>query len=230
MSEARGGIGNRIASARFLVFLAVLAGGTLAWHVGLGGKWEDALAAGFDFAATLYLLSLVPLLRDGDAAILRRHARQNDANRVLVLVLAVVIVVAVLAALAGELPEATQGNMGALARLLGAIVAAWLFIMALYALHYTHLYYGEDPRQRGADRGGLDFPGKGDPLFSDFLYFSGTLAMTFQTSDVAITARRMRKIVLGQCLLAFVFNLGIIALVINALGGLATGGASGGGG
>lgn len=229
MRETRGGIGNRIAPARFLVFLALLAGGTIAWHVGFGGKWADALAAGFDASAALYLVSLIPLLHDADAETLRRHARENDANRLLVLVLALVIVLVVLAALAGELPEATRGNLGAAARLLGAIAFAWLFSMALYALHYTHLYYGEDPEKKGADRGGLDFPGKSDPLFSDFLYFSATLAMTFQTSDVAITSRRMRSIVLMQSLGAFVFNLGIIALVINALGGLASGGGGAGG-
>ncbi len=43
--------------------------------------------------------------------------------------------------------------------------------------------------------------------------------MTFQTSDVSITSRRIRRVVLGQCLAAFVFNLGVIAFTINVLGG-----------
>jgi uncharacterized membrane protein len=43
--------------------------------------------------------------------------------------------------------------------------------------------------------------------------------MTFQTSDVSITATPMRRTVLFQCLAAFLFNLGILAFTINVLGG-----------
>lgn len=221
---AGSGIGTRFAPARFLLFLALLAIGTLGWHEALGGKWADALSAGFDMAAAAYLLSLLPLLRDVDVATLRKHARDNDANRVLVLALTVVIVLVVLAALSGELPQATTGNMAALARLLGAIALAWLFSNAVFALHYAHLYYSVDPKHGGSDAKGLDFPGGDLPLFTDFVYFSMTLGMTFQTSDVPITAHRIRRVALMQCLGAFLFNLGIIALVINALGGLVAGG------
>ena len=42
--------------------------------------------------------------------------------------------------------------------------------------------------------------------------------MTFQTSDVQITARRVRKAALGQCMAAFVFNIGVLAFTINVLG------------
>jgi uncharacterized membrane protein len=42
--------------------------------------------------------------------------------------------------------------------------------------------------------------------------------MTFQTSDVAITSQRIRRIVTLHSFAAFVFNLGVIAFTINALG------------
>jgi uncharacterized membrane protein len=42
--------------------------------------------------------------------------------------------------------------------------------------------------------------------------------MTFQTSDVTITSTRIRRVVTLHCLEAFVFNLGVIAFTINALG------------
>jgi uncharacterized membrane protein len=42
--------------------------------------------------------------------------------------------------------------------------------------------------------------------------------MTFQTSDVAITAPSVRRLVLVQSLASFVFNIGVIAFTINALG------------
>ena len=43
--------------------------------------------------------------------------------------------------------------------------------------------------------------------------------MTFQTSDVDISDKGIRNVVTIHCLAAFVFNLGILAFTINALGG-----------
>ena len=43
--------------------------------------------------------------------------------------------------------------------------------------------------------------------------------MTFQTSDVVISASRIRPVVLLHTFAGFVFNLGVIAFIINALGG-----------
>ncbi len=42
--------------------------------------------------------------------------------------------------------------------------------------------------------------------------------MTFQTSDVSVTARETRKLVLFHSLAEFVFNLGVLAFTINVLG------------
>ena len=41
--------------------------------------------------------------------------------------------------------------------------------------------------------------------------------MTFQTSDCDVTAPAIRRVVVGHCLAAFVFNLGVLAFTINAL-------------
>jgi uncharacterized membrane protein len=43
--------------------------------------------------------------------------------------------------------------------------------------------------------------------------------MTFQTSDTAITSQAIRRIVTLHSFAAFVFNIGVIAFTINALGG-----------
>jgi uncharacterized membrane protein len=64
----------------------------------------------------------------------------------------------------------------------------------------------------------LSFPESNEPDYWDFVYFSFTLGMTFQTSDVAITTTAMRKPVTVQCLAAFIFNIGVLALSINVLG------------
>jgi uncharacterized membrane protein len=53
------------------------------------------------------------------------------------------------------------------------------------------------------------------PDYADFLYFSFTIAVATQTADVAISTRPMRRLVLLQAVLSFVFNTTILALTIN---------------
>ena len=102
-------------------------------------------------------------------------------------------------------------------KLLATLVLAWLFANSVYALHYAHVYYFGSG-EAGEPPGGIDFPGTRSPDYSDFAYFAFTLGMTFQTSDVAISEPSVRRLVLVQCLASFVFNIGVIAFTINALG------------
>ena len=74
----------------------------------------------------------------------------------------------------------------------------------------------------GPTPGGLDFPGidestgpEAAPNYSDFLYFSLTVAATAQTSDVAVTTRAMRKLVVMHAVVSFGFNTMVLALAIN---------------
>ena len=87
----------------------------------------------------------------------------------------------------------------------------------MFTLHYAHAYYVR--ANDGHDSGGFDFPGTATPDYRDFAYFAFTLGMTFQTSDVAITAPALRHVALLHCFGAFVFNIGVIAFAINVLGG-----------
>ena len=52
------------------------------------------------------------------------------------------------------------------------------------------------------------------------MYFAFTLAATSQTSDVAVSSRRVRRWVFVQTVLSFIFNTMLLALAINAAGGL----------
>ncbi|WP_062783369.1 DUF1345 domain-containing protein [Novosphingobium capsulatum] len=213
---------GRLAPPRFILFLVLLMGGTGAWWVWHpltrnSGELADSLAMGFDFAALAFLLSLVPLLRCADADTMRQSAVDNDANRVLVLCITTVLTAVVMASIAGELPRAAHGDSLAKLRLIGTLVLTWLFANTVYGLHYAHLYYTRDD-SNGRDRGGLDFPGTDTPDYFDFAYFSFTLGMTFQTSDTGITSGRIRRIVTLHSFAAFVFNIGVIAFTINALG------------
>lgn len=212
--------GQRFAPLRFVLFIALLLAGFAArgWMTNFADL-ADALVVGFDFAVAGFLLSLIPLLRECDRATMRRHSEENDANRTVVLAVSTLITLVVMAAIAGELPAAKHREPGALLRLIVTLLLTWLFANVVYALHYAHEYYraGKAP---GEEAGGLDFPGSGHPDYLDFAYFSLTLGMTFQTSDVEISSRSIRRIVTAHSCAAFIFNIGVIAFTINGIGGI----------
>ncbi len=208
-------LGRRIAPPRFLLFAAVF----LVVGVAAGSLIADpriALLVGFDVAALVFLASLWPLL-DDDIATLRCTAQLNDANRVALLVITVMLSIVILFAV-GMLIASRHGlQWQELGLVVATLVLTWVFANTVFAVHYAHLYYLPGP---AGDRGGLTVPHVDAPDYWDFLYFSITLGMTFQTSDVVITGAHMRKVVLGHTMAAFFFNLGILAFAVNALGDL----------
>ena len=207
-------LGKRIAPPRFVLFAVVFAAG-LAAGVPVLGPGRGAMAA-FDVAAALFLLAITTLLRRGEADQIRRVAVANDANRTLLLAITGLISLVVLVAVHGELKG--KNDAAAIVLVIATLALAWLFTNIVYALHYAHLFYLPDDDGEG-DQGGLDFPKTDEPDYWDFVYFSFTLGMTFQTSDVEISGRGVRRVVIGHCLAAFVFNLGVLAFTINVLGG-----------
>ena len=54
----------------------------------------------------------------------------------------------------------------------------------------------------------------------DFVYFSFTIGMTFQVSDVQITDPAMRGLALTHGILSFFYATGILALTVNMVAGL----------
>lgn len=197
------------------LLLLVVAAPAAGWalHEYAGDPWREAAAKGFlvafDLAAGLFLLLSFPLLKVHDPDMMRAHAEANDANRTILLVLVAIVSVAVLVAVY-EMTGASPG-WKTKALIVGTLLMAWLFANSVWALHYAHLV-----ALRG---GGVEFPGGEPPGYAGFAYFSFTLGMTFQTSDVSITDRGIRNVVTAHCLVAFVFNLGILAFTINVLGG-----------
>ena len=212
-------LGKRIAPPRFVLFLVLLPAALFAYRAAMHtADWLDPLAMAFDFAAAVFLLSLIPLLRDSEAADIRKHAAENDANRVALLVITTVLTFAVMAAITSELKGAQAHDPVAMAKLIGTLLLIWLFANTVYALHYAHLFYSREEKT-GKDASGIDFPGTKTPDYKDFAYFAGTLGMTFQTSDTSITAPKIRHVALLHSFVAFIFNIGVIAFTINTLGG-----------
>ena len=175
-----------------------------------------AVMIGFDLGALALLATLPVMLRHG-ADQMREHARQNDANRTLILALTGIVMLVILVIVASELRYGRGPSSAMLALIVATLILAWLFSNVVYTFHYPYLFYGSGGGR--ADKGGLGFPERPEPDYWDFAYFAFTLGMTFQTSDVEIRDPDIRKVALFHSLAAFVFNLGIVAFTINILGG-----------
>jgi len=203
---------NRLAPPKFIIFLGVMIIG------GVFGIWlfgpERGAMLGFDVAAVLFLALCLPLFGH-DAKRMRKTAAEEDANRVLLLVISAVLSLVVLTVVVALM--AGGGTIPIVDKVLivTTLVLVWTFGNAVYTLHYAHLFYSS---QAGKDCAGLEFPATKEPLFADFVYFAFTLGVAVQTSDVAITSRKIRDIVTAHCVLGFFFNLGVLALTINVLG------------
>ncbi|PZX34217.1 conserved membrane hypothetical protein [Cupriavidus phytorum] len=212
---AQTGIGARIAPPRFLLCGALLlVAAAAAWA--LGAEPRIALLIGFDLAALVFLGAALPLFR-ADPAAMRRTAERNDANRAALLTISVLLSLVILFAIGTLIARPETPHWIDVVLIVTTLVLAWLFANTVFTLHYAHLFYLQSAN---GDQGGLEVPGVREPDYWDFLYFSLTLGMTFQTSDVTITGAHMRKVVLGHCVAAFLFNMGILAFTVNALGGL----------
>lgn len=207
---------NRLPHPRFWLFLAVFA---VATGAGAGVlAIERAVAVGFDLGALAFIAAALPLWAAGDAPALRSGAARDDGGRGLLLAVAVLVVGVILIAV-GQMVAGGPPSVAAAALAVVTLVLAWAFANLVAAFHYAHLYY--DPADDGskADQGGLSFPGTPQPGFSDFCYFSFGVGMAFQVADVAVQAPGLRRVVTVHAVLAFLFNIGILAFTINILAG-----------
>ena len=193
--------------AIFVVVVAALSGGGM--HLG------NAVLLGFDLAAVVFLAILAHMFSKATPVNMRAQAQAIDTGRWGVLWGGVVLSAVVLGALANELHAASRGGVLALAVGVLSVILSWLFLNVMFAIHYAHGYYGNF----GDQHTGLEFPDTPKPDYWDFVYFSIVIGMTFQVSDVQITSNYLRRVVLLHSVIAFFFNVFIIAITVNIVAG-----------
>ena len=143
-------------------------------------------------------------------------------NAVLGVVLAsVTVALSAAVSILGRGPGVATPHERAVAYTLGiaAVALGWTLIHTTFTFRYAHLFYNRDPDDNEADRG-LLFPGTTDPNDFDFAYLSFGIGTTFQVSDVQVTDRGIRRVVLFHSIVSFVYNSAILALLINIVSGL----------
>ena len=189
---------------------------TSAVLVASGLRPTIAVLLGFDLGALVFLSILARMFNQASPASMRTQAQAQDTGRWGILWSGVVLTTVVLVALSNELHAAKAG--GALAIGVGAlsVVLSWLFLNTMFAIHYAHGFYGDF----GDKHSGLDFPDTAEPDYWDFAYFAIVIGMTFQVSDVQITSRYLRRVALLHSVIAFFFNVFIIAITVNIVAGL----------
>ena len=128
------------------------------------------------------------------------------------------IVLTMLIAVTTLLADKNQASTPLLVALIITPLIGWAFINTVYSIHYARLYYDSD--ENGEDREGLDFPHDDKPDFSDFCNFAFVIGMTCQTADIAICSSRIRRVTTTHGMLSFVFNLGVLALMVNVVASL----------
>ena len=175
------------------------------------------LLVGWNVGVWLFLVLVATMMLQADHERVRRNAIAQAEGAAVVLALVVVAAIASLVAIVVELaaakgPDAHHALPHILFALL-TVAGSWLLLPTLFAMNYASLYYNHSEHGHG-----LQFPGPDKnfrPDYADFLYFSFTIGVASQTADVSIATRPMRRLVLLQSVLSFVFNTTILAFTIN---------------
>jgi len=186
-----------------------------------GWAWTMRLLACWDILAWTYLLTMGWMMTQADHHDIKRAAcRQDEKGPVILAVLSLAVLVS-LAAIVSQLTAAKAADdlVQRYALSVLTLIGSWFMVGVMFCSHYAHLYYMEE----GDDRP-LGFPDRDlKPNYWDFLYFSFTICVAVQTSDVTVHNRRLRQVVLGQSVLCFFYNLAILGLSINIAASLING-------
>ncbi len=154
-----------------------------------------------------------------------RTVRLQDSGRRVITLLVVAASCISLVAVGVELISAKHlsGFAAGLGVGLGvlAVLLSWGVLHTVFALHYAHIYYSRHGKSKDAEAtGGLEFPKEQRPDYLDFAYAAFTVGMTWQVSDVVVSSRRFRHIILLHSITSFAFNTIILALAVSIVSGL----------
>ncbi len=168
----------------------------------------------WDLGTGVWMVLVLMLVAGGTAERVRRRAAEEDEGAAVILIAALLASLFSLVAVIQEAGSASGGGAAALPHLLlavGTLTLSWAFMHGIYAMHYAREYYSVNADTHPM----LGFPGDADPDFWDFFYFSFTIGTSAQTADVSVNSQRLRRIVLGQQIVAYVFNASVIATGVN---------------
>ena len=184
-----------------------------------------AIATWSAFALS-YLVSTWIVIFSREIPQIKQVAKRQDGSRSFVLLFTII---AAFAAIGTVLLLVISSEKGIKDQLIivpvsfFSILFSWALVHTILTFHYAHVYYDDDQTGETGDKanfGGLIFPNDDTPDYRDFAYFSFVVGMTFQVSDVQITDKKMRRLVLAHGMISFVLNTFVVALTVNFIAGL----------
>jgi uncharacterized membrane protein len=173
--------------------------------------------AAWDIGVLIYLAAVFTMMTRSPWSEIANHADAQDEGAFAIFILTVFAGMASLAAIFMELAGADKAGATygrAVAFGIATVVISWVFINTIFAVHYAYEYYRDNDCA-----GGLKFPDDDKPDYWDFMYFAFVLGMTFQVSDVAITAKRIRRAAMVHGILSFFYTTAVVALSVNLAAG-----------
>ncbi|MET9472420.1 DUF1345 domain-containing protein [Streptomyces sp. NPDC002917] len=196
---------------------AAVVGAVIGSVVGVLTNTPLGILAGIAAAETSFVVAGWIVLWPMDAATTHRNLRSEEFRPVTE---ELVVVTSALCGLVGIVMLLLVGKSdlshAAAATALCGVFMAWAALHLMYATRYAYLYYL-------TPEGGIDFNSDDPPHYSDFLYFSYNLGMTYQVSDTDVSSSTIRAVALRHCLLSYVFGASILATTINLVAGIVTG-------
>jgi uncharacterized membrane protein len=202
--------------------LTSLVAGILAFRL---SPWLPHIGSRIVFAwnsgVTVLLALIATMMWRSDPDETLRRARKEEATNVVMLLATIVTVAGALVAITYGMPE--DASMSHALRVfyilqsVAGVILAWLLTHIMYSLHYARLYYGHTgPADANGFTKGLAFPGDKDVVdYWDFVYYSFTIGMCYQTSDVTVTAPYMRRMTIFHAVVSYFFALAILGLLLN---------------
>jgi len=187
----------------------------------LGPRTVTRWLVAWNTGAVFYVVLAAVMMTRSSEQQMRQRAQRQDDGQLVILALVAAATLASLAAIARELAVVRDLHgvlRGAHVALAGTtVLSSWAFIQVMFALHYAHDYYAAEGR---GEQPGLQFPGEQEPGYGDFFYFAAVIGTSGQTADVAIVTKPMRRIGSLHCILAYLFNTTVLALLINIGAGM----------
>ena len=174
----------------------------------------------FTFVALTFVLMSV-ITEEQCAALARQKVAVRHAGFVASVVATIVGIGAI-----GVMLHSQKGQPGSLKMLhlggsLAALVLGWIAAQMVIGIQYMRIYYANPGTSGGMPTDpALQFPGKARPDLWDFMYYSFTIAMCYQTSDVSISGTAMRRLTLMHAVYSFFFVAAVIGFVVNVLSNL----------
>jgi uncharacterized membrane protein len=165
----------------------------------------------WNVAVFFYLAAAAWVVARSGHSHLRDRAAEEDEGAALILVITVAAAAASVVAIFVGLSVDKANRLSPVLAVI-TVVLSWALIHAIFAFHYAHEFYGE---AEGGHKGGLLFPNDQHPGYWDFVYFSFVIGMTFQVSDVQVTSKALRRVVVGHGVVSFFYNVAVLALMVN---------------